>query len=47
MVLIFAEVMPKTLAALHPERIALPSAWIYTPLMKLLTPLVWAVNMIV
>jgi Mg2+/Co2+ transporter CorB len=46
-VLIFAEVMPKTLAALHPERIALPSAWIYIPLMKLLTPLVWVVNMIV
>lgn len=45
-VLIFAEVMPKTLAALHPERIALPSAWIYTPLMKLLTPLVWMVNVI-
>ena len=45
-VLIFAEVMPKTLAALHPERIALPSAWIYIPLMKLLTPLVWMVNMI-
>jgi Mg2+/Co2+ transporter CorB len=45
-VLIFAEVMPKTLAALHPERIALPSAWIYIPLMKLLNPLVWLVNLI-
>ena len=45
-VLIFAEVTPKTLAALHPERIALPSAWIYIPLMKLLSPLVWLVNII-
>jgi Mg2+/Co2+ transporter CorB len=45
-ILIFAEVMPKTLAALHPERIALPSAWVYIPLMKLLTPLVWMVNVI-
>jgi magnesium and cobalt exporter, CNNM family len=45
-ILIFAEVMPKTLAALHPERIALPSAWIYIPLMKLLNPLVWLVNLI-
>ena len=45
-VLIFAEVTPKTLAALHPERIAFPSAWIYIPLMKLLTPLVWLVNVI-
>ena len=31
-VLIFSEVAPKTLAALHPERIAYPAAWIYTPL---------------
>jgi len=46
LILIFAEVMPKTLAALHPERIALPSAWIYIPLMKLLNPLVWLVNLI-
>ncbi len=45
-ILIFAEVMPKTLAALHPERIALPAAWIYIPLMKLLNPLVWLVNLI-
>jgi Mg2+/Co2+ transporter CorB len=45
-VLIFAEVTPKTLAALHPERIALPSAWIYIPLMKLLSPLVSLVNLI-
>ncbi len=46
-ILIFADVMPKTLAALHPERIALPSAWIYIPLLKLLYPLVWMVNIIV
>ena len=30
-ILIFAEVAPKTLAALHPERIAFPAAYIYTP----------------
>jgi Mg2+/Co2+ transporter CorB len=46
LVLIFAEVTPKTLAALHPERIALPSAWIYVPLMKVFYPLVWLVNTI-
>jgi Mg2+/Co2+ transporter CorB len=46
-ILIFADVMPKTLAALHPERIALPSAYIYIPLLKLLYPLVWVVNIIV
>jgi len=43
-ILLFAEVTPKTLAALHPERIAFPAAWVYTPLMKLLFPLVWLVN---
>jgi Mg2+/Co2+ transporter CorB len=43
-VLIFSEVAPKTLAALHPERIAFPAAFIYIPLLKLLYPLVWIVN---
>ncbi|HHC72685.1 MAG TPA: HlyC/CorC family transporter [Thiotrichales bacterium] len=43
-VLIFAEVAPKTLAALHPERLAFPAAFIYTPLLKLLAPVVWVIN---
>jgi Mg2+/Co2+ transporter CorB len=42
--LIFSEVAPKTLAALHPERIAFPAAWILAGLMRLLWPLVWVVN---
>ena len=29
--LIFCEVAPKTFGALHPERLALPAAYIYTP----------------
>ncbi len=45
-VLIFAEVAPKTLAALHPERIAFPAAYIYTPLLKAIYPLVYVVNVI-
>lgn len=44
-VLIFSEVAPKTMAALHPERIAFPAAWVYTPLLRLLFPLVWLVNL--
>jgi Mg2+/Co2+ transporter CorB len=44
-VLIFSEVTPKTLATLHPERIAYPSAYVYGPLLKLLYPLVWLVNL--
>jgi Mg2+/Co2+ transporter CorB len=43
-ILVFAEVAPKTLAALHPERLAFPAAFVYTPLLKLLYPLVWVVN---
>jgi len=43
-VLIFAEVMPKTLAAINPERVALPAAYIYTPLSKVLRPFVWIIN---
>ena len=45
-ILLFAEVTPKTLAALHPERIAFPAAFVYVPLLKLLSPLVWVVNWI-
>lgn len=43
-VVIFAEAAPKTLAALHPERVAFPASLIYTPLLKLLYPFVWATN---
>jgi magnesium and cobalt exporter, CNNM family len=43
--LIFAEVTPKTLAALQPERIALPAAFVYYPLARLLAPFVWLINM--
>ena len=45
-ILIFSEVTPKTLAALHPERIAFPAAFVYIPLLKLFYPLVWVVNVI-
>jgi len=44
-ILIFSEVAPKTLAALHPEKLAFPAAWIYTPLLKIAYPLVWLVNL--
>jgi len=44
-VLIFAEVTPKTLAALHPERFAYPAAYVYTPLLRIAWPLVLVVNL--
>lgn len=43
-ILIFAEVSPKTMAVLHPERIAFPASYILAPLLKLLYPLVWFIN---
>jgi Mg2+/Co2+ transporter CorB len=45
-VLIFAEVAPKTVAALHPERLAYPAAFVYYPLLKITYPLVWSVNIL-
>ncbi|MBD3754112.1 MAG: HlyC/CorC family transporter [Gammaproteobacteria bacterium] len=43
-ILVFAEVAPKTLAAIYPERIAYPAAYLLEPLLKLLSPIVWLVN---
>ncbi len=43
-VLIFSEAAPKTLAAMHPERLAFPAALIYYPLLKLTYPIVWLTN---
>lgn len=43
-ILVFAEVAPKTLAALYPEKIAYPAAYVLTPLLKALSPLVSLVN---
>ena len=45
-VLVFAEVAPKTWAAARPETLALISSRIYYPLQKLLWPIVWAINLI-
>jgi len=44
-ILVFAEVAPKTLAALYPEKIAYPAAYALTPLLKILSPVVWLVNL--
>jgi Mg2+/Co2+ transporter CorB len=43
-VLIFSEAAPKTLAAMHPERLAFPAAMIYYPLLKITYPIVWMTN---
>lgn len=45
-ILVFAEVAPKTVAALHPEKIAFPAVYILKPLLVLLRPIVWLINAI-
>lgn len=44
-ILIFAEVAPKTLAATHPEGVAFFAVWLLLPLLRVLYPLVWLVNL--
>ena len=43
-ILIFAEITPKTIAALLPERVAFPASLILVPLLKGLMPLVLSIN---
>ncbi|MBV1871905.1 MAG: HlyC/CorC family transporter [Gammaproteobacteria bacterium] len=43
-ILIFAEVTPKTLAAIHPERIAYPASLLLKPLLLVFYPLVWLIS---
>ncbi|MCH8478489.1 MAG: HlyC/CorC family transporter [Wenzhouxiangella sp.] len=45
-VLIFAELAPKTVAALYPHRVAYPASYVLTPLLKLLYPVVWLINLL-
>ncbi len=45
-ILVFAEVTPKTLAALHPERYALPASFLLALLLKFFYPVVWFINQI-
>lgn len=45
--LIFSEATPKTYAAVKPETLAFPSAWVYVPLLKLFYPVIEFVNIFV
>jgi magnesium and cobalt exporter, CNNM family len=46
-ILIFSEITPKVLGATYPERIAFPAAYVLSPLLKLVYPIVWFVNIFV
>ncbi len=43
-ILIFAEVTPKTVAAVYPEKIAFPASIVLTPLLWLFMPFVFLIN---
>ncbi|WP_029687376.1 HlyC/CorC family transporter [Tatumella saanichensis] len=45
-VLVFAEVLPKTIAALYPEKVAYPSSFLLAPLQVIMMPVVWLLNTI-
>lgn len=44
--LLFADVLPKTMAALYPESIAFPNSLLLVSLQKLMLPIVWLLNLI-
>jgi len=46
-ILVFSEITPKVIGATFPERIALSSAYVLTPLLRLAYPVVWFVNLFV
>lgn len=45
-VIILGELAPKTYGALYPERLALPSSYVYHALLRIFSPLVWVTNAI-
>ncbi len=45
LIIVFAEITPKIVGATYPEKIALPASLIIAPLMRVLRPLVWFVNL--
>jgi Mg2+/Co2+ transporter CorB len=46
-ILIFSEITPKVMGATYPERIAFPAAYVLSPLLKLVYPIVWFINIFV
>ena len=46
-ILVFSEITPKVIGATYPELLALPSAYVLTPLLRVAYPMVWFVNIFV
>lgn len=47
LILVFSEVTPKVLGAAYPERVAPAVSYILAPLLKLMQPVVWFINLFV
>ncbi|PMS23269.1 magnesium and cobalt efflux protein CorC [Trinickia dabaoshanensis] len=45
LIIVFAEITPKIVGATYPEKIALPASIVIAPLMRVLKPAVWLVNL--
>jgi Mg2+/Co2+ transporter CorB len=45
LLIVFSEITPKVIGATYPERVALPLAYALAPLLKVLRPAVWFVNL--
>jgi Mg2+/Co2+ transporter CorB len=45
LIVVFSEITPKVLGATFPEKIALPLAYLLGPLLKVMYPVVWFVNL--
>lgn len=47
LILVFSEITPKVIGAAYAERIAIPAAYVLAPLLRVLYPIVWFVNLFV
>ena len=47
LILVFAEVTPKVVGAAYPERVAPAASYVLTPLLKLMQPAIWFINLFV
>ena len=47
LIIIFCEITPKVIGATYPERISIGTSWIIRPLIVILKPLMWLINVFV
>ena len=47
LIIIFCEITPKVIGATHPERISMITSWVIRPLIVILKPITWLINLFV